>query len=310
MSKNFLDGNISRRTFIRGSLTLVAAQTLGARAFAAGLEAPGQLRFDSGSSAFPDATNTGVPSGTTLTNSGAISTSSRGQIIENRNVSGSITVNHDNVIIRRCKIKSNSYQAILANGRYNTLIEDCEIDGGGPTGSSQGIGGGFGIIVRRCNIHHCSDSIVPESDGLYEDNYIWYPDASGSPHVDTFQVQGSQKQSNITIRHNSMSCKNNRPATQNAGIYFTAAFGNISNVLVENNLIDQGDAYYAIYAVNKPYSLTGLRFVNNYFKKGTNGTGNIYQTPSGYTTNIAEWTNNRVYGTDQVISLPSWVVRQ
>src|SRR4051812_10728163 len=81
--------------------------------------------------AFPDASCTGVLPGVTRTSSGSITTTSAGQVIQNLNVSGRITVNHDNVTIRNVKITNPSGVAItnISSQSKNLLIEDVELDG-------------------------------------------------------------------------------------------------------------------------------------------------------------------------------------
>src|SRR6266481_5394553 len=83
-------------------------------------------------SGWPDATNTGIPAGTTLTPfSGSFTTTSNGQIVDSLDVSGDIFVHHSDVIVRKCRARS---MYIGADDQpfttTNGLIEDCEITGG------------------------------------------------------------------------------------------------------------------------------------------------------------------------------------
>src|SRR5688572_30489076 len=86
--------------------------------------------------AFPDANCTGTLPGVARTSSGSITTSSNGQIIQNLNISGSIFVQHANVIIRNVRI-TNPGGVAVANAAGGTgssfTLEDCELDGTGNT---------------------------------------------------------------------------------------------------------------------------------------------------------------------------------
>src|SRR3954466_3550073 len=66
--------------------------------------------------AFPDANCTGVLPGVARTNSGSMTTSSNGQVIENLNVNGTITVRHSNVTIRNVKVTNPGGVAITNIG--------------------------------------------------------------------------------------------------------------------------------------------------------------------------------------------------
>ena len=98
------------------------------------------------------------------------------------------------------------------------------------------------LTMRRCNVHHCSDGIVPGRDCLYEDNYVHDLSASGAPHCDTFQNQGGQR--NVVIRHNTLSIQN--APGPNASFYITTQFDNISNILLDNNQLLGNNCYYSI----------------------------------------------------------------
>ena len=106
---------------------------------------------------WPNASNTGVPAGTTLTASGSITTSANGQVISAKELTGgsSITINHNNCVVEKCKITSSAWFPIRINsGKIGTIIRDCEID-------NKSLGGGCCIngtgTIQRCNIHHCEN---------------------------------------------------------------------------------------------------------------------------------------------------------
>ncbi len=77
----------------------------------------------------PTASNTGVPAGTSLTNSGGFSANTPGQVISALNVTGTITVNANNVTIQNSKINpTGQYWGILIpSGVTGTKILHNEI---------------------------------------------------------------------------------------------------------------------------------------------------------------------------------------
>jgi hypothetical protein len=65
-----------------------------------------------------------------LTPSGSITTSSNGQTIEELDITGRVEIIHDNVTLRRCRIRySSNYGIYVHSGApQNILVEDCEVD--------------------------------------------------------------------------------------------------------------------------------------------------------------------------------------
>lgn len=212
-------------------------------------------------SAWPDATNTGVPVGTTLTNSGSITTTAIGQVIDAKNVSGMITVEHNNVTVKRCKVTgSNYYQIYIKENVTGCIVEYCEIDN--KSSGGQGINGQG--TFRRNNIHHCSDGINVAGDNtLIEDNFIHNSAGTADSHIDAIQADGGFK--NLTIRHNTIINEN----SQTAGIMLDNYWGPIDNVLIENNVVKGGGfTIYLNEANDQADKVTNVRVLNNRLGKG------------------------------------------
>jgi hypothetical protein len=91
-------------------------------------------------SEWPDATNTGVPPGTSLTPSGGFTITTNGQIVEELEVSGTVVVQADNVTIRNSKFTVAGTESISIGGSPGTytglVVEDCEFDGGADVNST------------------------------------------------------------------------------------------------------------------------------------------------------------------------------
>lgn len=85
---------------------------------------------------YPDATNTGVPPGTTLTPSGSRSLTTDGQVLSGVDLTGTVTVAADDVTIRSSKLHtgaggSGTTVIILNQGADDFTLEDSEVYGNG-----------------------------------------------------------------------------------------------------------------------------------------------------------------------------------
>jgi hypothetical protein len=219
-------------------------------------------------SGFPDATNTGVPAGTTLTPSGSVTVSTPGATIDALDISGSLTINAANVTVKRCRIRqaNSNIVRILAAG---CTIQDCEIDGL-LTGSTA-IFMENTVQCFRLNIHGCENGgDVNHNGGLIKDSWIHDLSLEGSGfHTDGLQFD--QDASFLTIDHchfqpipsgirNATSCiniDNESNATNN-------------NITVQNCLIDGRGCGSACYLPRFP-GWSNIAFVNNRMLSGDNG---------------------------------------
>ena len=146
----------------------------------------------------PNASNTGVPAGTKLTPSGSIKVMQDGAVIEDLDITGTITVLANNVTIRRVHLVSDDYYPIRYFDNDNTglLVEDSEIEG--TNGDVTSAIAFANYTARRLNIHGSSDGLKADSNVLIED--CWIHDLSNGPteHNDAVQSTGGK---GVTIRH-------------------------------------------------------------------------------------------------------------
>jgi hypothetical protein len=154
----------------------------------------------------PDATNTGVPPGTTLTPSDSISVTEDGAIVEDLEIHGNVTVLADDVTIRRVKIVSGDYYPIRYFDDDNTglVVEDSEIEG--TNGDVTSAIAFANYTARRLNIHGMADGLKADANVLVED--CWIHDLSNGPgeHNDGVQSTGGK---GVTLRHNDISGASN-----------------------------------------------------------------------------------------------------
>jgi chitodextrinase len=216
---------------------------------------------------FPDTTNTGVPAGTTLTNSGDVVVSTPGAVIQNLNVTGSIhvTASASNVTIKNTYINySGNTFGILGDGD-NLHIQDVTIVG---TSASAACIGWGSYTATRVNCSGAADGFKAQGNGTtITDSYTHDLAVSGVNHSDGVQDDGSG-QSGITISHNTFLDYNG-----NSCIRFGVESGNSSsNVSIDDNLFDGGGYIVEMFGTG-----TDLSFTNNHIGRGSQF-GTYYQS--------------------------------
>ncbi|BCH20829.1 right-handed parallel beta-helix repeat-containing protein [Mesorhizobium sp. L-8-3] len=219
---------------------------------------------DAGTSGrFPDASNTGVPDGVTLTPSGSIVVTKAGTVLKNLDIKGDIYVMAPNVTIENCRITTSSWQGINTNGSASGLVvQNCEINGQGKMAGSYGIMG-HGTFIGN-NIYGFENGIGLSggSGGIVKGNFIHDLQAPGSdPHYDGIAIQGGQ--SNVLVEGNTVF------ARDTSNIFIKNDFGPISDVRVNNNYL-AGDPGIMIYVDGRASGgpITGVSITNNYMEKG------------------------------------------
>lgn len=224
---------------------------------------------------FPDASNTGVPAGTTLTDyTGPSTISTDGTVIDGKRI-GCLTVNANNVVIRNSKITCNAAYAALEipdrNGpTTRVLIVDTEIDC---------LDGGTGIgeahfTARRLNIHDCDNGFDVNQDALVEDSFIHDLDNSNDSHADGVQLSWHWDGTayvccavDVTIRHNTIFSVDD--ANGSLGTSAIISNSRSNDVLVEGNLL--GGGAYTLYCPyvggNDTYRVVDNRFTTQFSAK-------------------------------------------
>ena len=186
---------------------------------------------------YPDANSTGVPVGAVLVAStSSITTSAAGQIIELKAHTGTITVNHANVIIRKCRFTSGA-AITIRNNSTNLLIEDCEFD----TPASAGpIVAYNNYTIRRCDMHGMTEGPrISGSNVVIEDSFLHHMRPYASNHADAIQqVSGS------SCRISRCNLQPYNPTTgdfNNAGFQFGDDQGSTRGTIVEDCYMNGGN---------------------------------------------------------------------
>ncbi len=208
---------------------------------------------------WPSSSNTGVPAGTALAKSGSLTITQAGAVVEGRDVSGTVTIESDNVTFRRSRVSGGDLVLIrIKDGISGVRIEDVEVIGQGAAGPTNSIGIYGAATVVRTDLHGFENGIVPESGSTILDSYIHDLAGSGSAHYDGIQIDGGQER--IIIRHNTIAA----PA-QTSAVMIDNYFGSISDITVDNNKLSGGT--YAVYSDGQFDGglVQGVRITNNRF---------------------------------------------
>ena len=225
----------------------------------------GSATVPDGGDGFPDATNTGVPAGTSLTTVNAdVTLSTPGQVYEDKLVNGTIDVSAANVTIRRCKIVPPTALDVTAISSNSTglLVEDCEIVLSGR--KMTGIGSA-NYTARRCNIYGGENLISADSDVTLEDSYLHDPvpyDPVPDPHTDCVEMAEFDPV-RITLNHNTLLGGFDFPELSGPG---SGSFGSgvvkvghdAVDITITNNKM--GGAGYSL-QLQKPGESTGTNIV-------------------------------------------------
>jgi hypothetical protein len=220
----------------------------------------------------PDASNTGVPAGTSLTTETAdpYRITQAGAVISGRNFTGKVEVAAPNVTIRNSQFRDDGWWQVHSQST-GLVIEDSEFLGVVPCHNSIGYGG---FTLRRVEITRCEHGAdVGQGSVLIEDSWIHdletqitHPDSPfTSPHTDGILGIGD----NVTVRRNTIDpCADGEGGCTSGIIMVTTR--NVQNYRIENNYIDGRGAAWAVYGPRA--TTTGTALVGNRMRTGNNGT--------------------------------------
>lgn len=235
-------GTISTLVAVATALLMIAGCTLGpAEPKAHHTSRPSAPELSSpsapGAAEFPDASSTGVPPGTVLRPTGSLTVTQDGAVIDSVAVTGVISVEADNVTVRRTLVNSTGrYPIRVTNGHGGLLVEDAEIDG-------QGVGKGAvccsNYRVLRVDIHDVFEGPRLGDNTAIEDSYVHHLLHCSDCHVDALQTDVG---SNVVIRGNNIQAYNPQTGRQNNAAYqFGSPRDRQDEILVEGNLLNGGN---------------------------------------------------------------------
>jgi Domain of unknown function (DUF4082) len=219
---------------------------------------------------FPDASDTGVPTGTKLIavpgtvksgpgwvwdSRGWVAVNGAGTVFSGYAVTGSIEVYAVGAVIKDNDIAASGegWAIGLRPSASNVTVSDNTIHGPCVQCSNRltygifgDLGGDAGSQILRNNLYDI-DHPLQQERGLVQDNYVHGLAANGTTdHVDAF-FSGGGTPDQLTIRHNTL-INDWKGEGSTSAILLSNAFGTQSNRLVEDNLLGGGG--YTLYGGN------------------------------------------------------------
>lgn len=251
----------------------------------------------------PTATTVGLTDDTILVAQTGAKTPSTGSNITNVDLLGYYYVNSvDNVTFDNVRVKydgSTGVVAIQGTGTAVTgiVVQNCELDGNGNDWPS-GMISGNNYTLSNSYLHGAlGDAIAGRYDVTIENNYITDLGKSATSHADGFQIsQGS----NFVIRGNNFDLEKTDVNKSTSCVFIQSDFGNIDNVLIEDNYFNGGA--HTIYAnETNGYTVTNVVIRNNFFRRGYDYS--VFSTTLASTEYT--WENNRWVDTGELIPDPN-----
>lgn len=228
---------------------------------------------DGGGSSYgekPEAHNTGPTAPDLLVESGSITITQDGAVIENVDVTGRIHVKANNVTIRNFRIAADGcwYGIQIDSGFVGALVEDGEI-----TGALSAAMLGNDYTARRIHAHHLeADAFKHGSNVLIERCYVHHLGMQEGAHADGCQTRGG---GNMTIRACNFDLPHPTSANSvgpgfrhNAASINQADLSDLTEVVLEGNWLNGGN--YTVYFEVQDTYFPGLKIrdcalINNRF---------------------------------------------
>ena len=160
----------------------------------------------------PDATNTGVPAGTTLKSSGGLTLLTPGQVVSGLNINGNVDIRASNVTLENCIINMTDptlfWGVSVLGGLTGVTIKNCTIIGSGPPATTQqsGIKTDSQVTIDSCNIQNVGHGVdVYAGQVVVENSYIHDLVSNPGSHYDGIFYGGSGDPNfSLLIQHNSI----------------------------------------------------------------------------------------------------------
>ncbi|MDQ0322172.1 Ca2+-binding RTX toxin-like protein [Pararhizobium capsulatum DSM 1112] len=221
-------------------------------------------------SGFPDASNTGVASGTVMTKyTGSYHVTQDNAVISNLEVHGDIVIEAKNVTLKNVKLVSDTeWHALrVMDDATGFTLQDSEIDGVGGTVNAIY---GFGTFLRN-NLHDVENGINVIGPSVIKDNYIHDMRGGSEAHYDGIEINGGN---NIDIIHNTVI----NDYSQTSAIMLDNYFGGLSNITVDGNRLVGGG--YTVYLDDRfgggAVDDSSIKITNNQIGDGYWGDFSLY----------------------------------
>ncbi len=228
---------------------------------------------------YPDATNTGVPAGTSLSPSGSVTVSDDGATLSGMRITGSVTIDADNVTIEDSRIfqpqgGEGSYAVILNQGAENFTIRDSEVSGpkrrrGGLESAVWNHYDNPGATASGVYFHGCSDCW--EGAGSFRDDYMVVDAAYPGSHDEDIYACGTS----VEVEHSTLINRHSQTAT----VFGDAGCGGNRFIVARSLLAGGGFLLYP--QANSDRRVGSMRVVGNRFARCR--TRAVYEAATGGT---------------------------
>jgi thrombospondin type 3 repeat protein len=249
---------------------------------------------------FPDETNTGIPAGTALSPSGSITASTPGQVIDGRDVTGTINIVANNVTVQNTRVTltgtgcgptstCGNYEIRINEGVSGTVIKNSELRVAAGTTCEHDIRNTSGpsLQIIGVYIHGCDSNLY--GGGTMTDSYGVAKLDISNDHVENIYFNDTS----FTSIHNTLL----NPISQTAVIFGNSNGGtattNCTNQLTVTNSLIVGGGYtlYPCAHAAQAGSST-INVQNNHFGRCTSA--EVYN-PNGGTHTCANGTDSSGY---------------
>ena len=295
----------SRRRWLFGAAVLGVATLTAVGALTQGRAHAGVLAncaATPSSCGYPGATNTGVPSGTTLKSvPGQVSSgpgwsynaagnnvvvTGKGTVLSGLYIPYNLRINASNVTVKNVQVVTNADFGISLTHTTGVTIENSTISGQNATTGRVGsaiddvYGDSTGMVLQGNNISYFKTA-VQISTGVVNGNYIHDPGYLAGDHTNGFYTNGGTEP--LTIENNTIFVSLAQTDTINLDAGTSGV--PVANKTVENNFLAGGG--YSIYGGTSPANPTshivieGNRFGQQYYPLGGQWGPVAYFDPTG-----------------------------
>ncbi|WP_127500646.1 hypothetical protein [Actinoplanes solisilvae] len=228
---------------------------------------------------FPGAGNTGVPKGVKLKKmKGEIIVKKAGTVIDGIDLVGSISVQANNVTIKRSRITAppdlpnKGRDSFTVVHQYTSVkglkLQDCEIDGSKLV--YRAVMGSDGVHLQRCELRNIGHGVEVGDNYIVEDSWIHSTDDGPD---DDWHVDGiiSSIGNNGIIRRNTITLTG---GSLTGAVSVGSSIGAIDNVVIRDNLLAGGN--YTVYVQDQGHPATRIQVIDNWFSTSENPKVGVY----------------------------------
>ncbi len=180
-----------------------------------------------------------------MTVTGTLSTTTAGQVIDGKLITGDLDVLHDNITVTNTRIKGR------VNSRGHTGLRLQDVDLGADSCPTTGNGGlrlvtsDSGYTLQRVYVHHNGDDLLSIGGGdpvLIEDSYLAHTCFYAGDHLDAIQFYDPGGVGHITIRHSAIDVRPvNSSDRGNAAIFWADTPGSGSTLTITQSQLAGGN---------------------------------------------------------------------